>query len=44
MDENVVDVYADDPFHDEVLEYIVHHRLEHGRAVGKSKEHDHWLK
>ena len=38
-DQDVVDVHADDTFHDEVLEYLVHHRLERRRAIGKAKEH-----
>ena len=39
IDEDVVNVYADDSFHDEVLEDVIHHRLECSQAVGKTKEH-----
>ena len=39
-DENVVQVDADYTFGDEVLEDIVHHGLEGGRAVGEAEEHD----
>ena len=43
VDEDVIDVYADDSFHDEVLEDIVHHCLERSWAVGKTKEHYQWF-
>ena len=32
------------PFIDEVLEDVVHHGLEGGRAVGEAEEHDHGFK
>ena len=39
VDQDVVKVDAYLSFHDEVLEYIIHHCLEGGRTVGESKEH-----
>src|SRR3979490_589571 len=39
VDGDVVNVYADDSFHDEVLKDIVHHRLECSRTIGQTKEH-----
>ena len=38
-DEDVIQVHAYMPLHDEVLKYFVHHGLECSRAVGESKEH-----
>ena len=37
-------VDADNPFHDHVLEDVVHHCLGGGRAVHEAKEHDLWFK
>jgi hypothetical protein len=42
-DEDVVEVYANHAFHDEVLENVVHHRLEGGGRVGESEKHHQWL-
>ena len=39
-DEDVIQVNTDYTFRDEVLEDIIHHGLESGRAVGEAKEHD----
>jgi hypothetical protein len=39
-DEDVIQVDTDYAFRDEVLEDIVHHGLEGGRAVGEAEEHD----
>ena len=38
--EDVVQVDTDYTFRDEVLEDIIHHGLEGGRAVGEVEEHD----
>src|SRR3981189_3609222 len=38
-DEDVIEVDGDDTLGDEVLENLVHHRLEGRRAVGQSKVH-----
>src|SRR3979490_1509776 len=39
VDEDVVNVYADDSFHDEVLKDIVHHCLERSWTIGQTEEH-----
>ncbi|KAG5336713.1 hypothetical protein C0989_012016 [Termitomyces sp. Mn162] len=39
VDEDVVKIDADYALCDEVLEDVIHHGLEGGRAVGESKEH-----
>jgi hypothetical protein len=39
-DQNVVEVDRDDAFGNEVLEDLVHHRLEGGWAVGEAEVHD----
>ena len=39
VDQDVINVYANDSFHDEVLENVIHHHLEHSWTVGKAKEH-----
>ena len=39
-DEDVVQVHAYMPLHDEVLKDFVHHGLECSRAVCESEEHD----
>ena len=39
-DEDVVQIDHDHTFRDEVLEDVVHHRLEGGRTVCEAKEHD----
>jgi hypothetical protein len=38
-DEDVVEVNADDTFHNKVLEDVVHHGLEGGGGVCESKKH-----
>jgi hypothetical protein len=38
-DEDVIEVNADDSFHDEVLEDVVHHSLEGGWRVSESEKH-----
>jgi hypothetical protein len=38
-DENVVKVYTNDPFHNEVLENVIHHGLEGRGRVSESKKH-----
>ena len=43
MDEHVVHVDNQPSFVDEVLEGVVHVRLEGGGRVAKSKKHDGWL-
>jgi hypothetical protein len=43
-DENVVEIHRDDPFHDEIVEYLIHHGLEGGRTIGEAKVHDQWFK
>jgi hypothetical protein len=42
-DEDVVEVYTNHAFHDEVLENVVHHCLEGGGRVSESKKHHQWL-
>jgi len=39
-DEDVVQIDHDHAFQDEVLEDVVHHRLEGGRTVHEAEEHD----
>jgi len=39
-DEDVVQIDHDHAFQDEVLEDVVHHRLEGGRTVREAEEHD----
>ena len=43
-DEDVVQVEADYALGDQILEYLVHHGLESGWAVGETKEHDQGFK
>jgi hypothetical protein len=38
-DEDVVEVHTNHAFHDEVLENVVHHRLEGGGRISESKKH-----
>jgi len=38
-DQNVVQVYYDNPFHYDGSEDVIHYRLEGSRAVGHSKKH-----
>jgi hypothetical protein len=38
--EDVVEVDGDDTFGDQVLEYLIHHGLEGGRAVREAEVHD----
>jgi hypothetical protein len=42
-DEYVIHIDHDHSFRDEILENLVHHGLEGGRAVGVAEEHDQWL-
>jgi hypothetical protein len=42
-DEDVVEVYANHAFHDEVLVNVVHHRLEGGERDSESEKHHQWL-
>src|SRR6266436_480001 len=39
-DEDVIQVDTDYTLRDQILEYLVHHGLESGWAVGETKEHD----
>ena len=39
-DQDVVEVYRDDTFSDEVFEYLIHHHLESGWAIGETEIHD----
>src|SRR6266487_3940554 len=39
-DKNIVKIYDDDAFHDQILEDFVHHGLKSGRAVSQTKKHD----
>src|SRR6266487_589354 len=39
-DENIVEINADDTFHDQVLEDLIHHGLEGSGTVSQTKEHD----
>jgi hypothetical protein len=43
-DEDVVEVDHDVSGQDEILEDVIHHRLEGGQGVGKAKVHHWWLK
>jgi hypothetical protein len=38
-DENVVKVYTNDPFHNEILENVIHHGLEGRGRVSESEKH-----
>jgi hypothetical protein len=42
-DEDVVEVYVNHTFHDEVLENVIHHHLEGGGRVSESEKHHQWL-
>ncbi|KAG5348415.1 hypothetical protein C0989_010578, partial [Termitomyces sp. Mn162] len=44
IDEDAIKVYTHYALHNEVLEDVVYHGLEGGRAVGESEEHNKWLK
>src|SRR5882724_11278895 len=39
-DEDVIQVDADYTLGDQILEYLIHHGLESGWAVGETEEHD----
>jgi hypothetical protein len=39
-DQDVVDIHGDNTFHDQVLEDLIHHRLEGDWTIGKAKVHD----
>src|SRR6266436_5953080 len=43
-DEDVIQVDTDYTLRDQILEYLVHHGLEGGRAVGEAEEHDQGFK
>jgi hypothetical protein len=43
-DENVVEVYRDDAFCDQVLEDFVYHRLEGGWTIDEAEVHDQGFK
>ena len=43
-DQDVVKVYGDDAFSDEIFKYLIHHHLEGGRAIGETKIHDEGFK
>ena len=43
-DQDVVEVYGDNAFSDEIFEYLVHHRLESGQAIGETEIHDEGFK
>src|SRR5215471_7504034 len=43
-DEDIIQIDQNDSFSYQLPENIVHHRLEGGRTVGESKEHDQGLK
>ena len=44
VDQDVIEVDTHPSFHDEVSEYVIHHRLEGGWAIGKSEKHHQGLK
>ena len=44
IDENVIHVNNDTSFINKFLIEVIHHSLEGGRTIGKTKEHDKWLK
>jgi hypothetical protein len=39
-DQDVVEIHRDDAFGDQVLEDLIHHRLEGGQTIGEAKVHD----
>jgi hypothetical protein len=39
-DQNVVEIYRDNAFGDQVLEYLIHHCLEGGWIIGEAEVHD----
>jgi hypothetical protein len=39
-DQNVIEIYRDNAFGDQVLEYLIHHHLEGGRTIGEAEVHD----
>jgi len=43
VDEDVIEVYTDHSFHNEVLKDLIHHCLEGRRTVCKAKEHHQWF-
>ena len=42
-DDDIIHVDKDFPMSDQVMEYIIHHCLECGQGIGKSKEHNQWF-
>jgi hypothetical protein len=38
--QDVVEIYGDDAFSDQVLEYLIHHHLECVQTIGEAKIHD----
>jgi hypothetical protein len=43
-DQDVVEIDGYDTFSDQVLEYLVYHRLEGGQTIGEAEVHDQGLK
>jgi hypothetical protein len=43
-DQDVIEIYRDDAFGDQVLEYLIHHHLEGGLTVGEAEVYDQGLK
>jgi hypothetical protein len=43
VDEDIVKVDADNTFHNQILEDVVHHRLEGRWGVGESEKHHQWF-
>jgi hypothetical protein len=43
-DQDVVEIYGDNAFGDQVLEYLVHHCLECGWTIGEAEVHDQGFK
>jgi hypothetical protein len=38
--QDVIKIYGDDAFGDQVLKYLIHHHLECGQTIGEAKVHD----
>jgi hypothetical protein len=43
VDEDIIEVDADNTFHNQILENVVHHHLEGRWGVGESKKHHQWF-
>ncbi|KAG5339228.1 hypothetical protein C0989_005142 [Termitomyces sp. Mn162] len=39
VDEDIVKIHANNTFHNQIMEDVIHHSLEGGQAVGETKEH-----